>query len=277
MKRLRSLKFCAALVIIAWVATLVAVWGLQNAGRRAVASANAAAPGACKLKDLEGRGLQLEMARTQDAALKILRDDENGDARKGACIRSGMAAQIRVDYLLIPAYSGLTLALFFFVRALWIVPSGERKSLTRGLLVLGLLLALAMLVGDVLENRVLTKMIDLVESGLRIPADRMPDELFTALRYAGDVKWGALAASALLLALLWKSRLFPRLVWVLRLLGLAAAALLVTGLVRSDWEIGNWGIYTVSAFWLTALVHAVAIAVEPESIQTLDALVTRPS
>jgi hypothetical protein len=138
--------------------------------------------------------------------------------------------------------------------------------------VLGLLLALTMFVGDVLENRSLTAMIDLVKSGLRIP-----DELFTALRYAGDVKWGALAASALLLALLWKSRLFPRLVWVLRLLGLAAAALLVTGLVRSDWQIANWGIFTVSAFWLTALVHAVAIAVEPESIQIPDAIVMRPS
>lgn len=202
----------------------------------------------------------MEMARTPDVALKILRGDKNNDARKMACIRSGMAAQISADYLLIPAYSGLNLALFLFVRTLWIAPSRERKSLT--LLALGLLLAMAMLVGDVLENRLLTAMIDRVEL--------IPNERFTDLRYAGDLKWGALAASALLLALLWKSRSSPRLVWVLRLLGLAAAGLLITGLVRPDWEIVNWGVYTLSTFWLTALIHAVAVAVEPESIQTPD-------
>lgn len=272
MKRLRSRKFCAALVIIAWGATLVSTWGLEDAGRRAVTPAKASDLSACELRDLKGMGLQLEMAGPHDGALQVLRGDENSDARKAACIRSGIAAQIRADYLLIPAYSGLTLALFLFVRALWMAPSGERKALAWGLLALGLLLALAMLVGDVLENRQLTAMIDRVESD-----PRMPDELFTALRYAGSVKWGALAASALLLALWWKSRLFPRLVWVLRLLGLAAAALLIAGLVRSDWEIVNYGVYTLSTFWLTALIHAVAIAVEPEAIQTLAPKGTRSS
>lgn len=256
MKRLRSRRFCAALVIIAWVASLVSIWGMQEAGRRAVAPLKT-----CKPADLQGIGLRLEMARGSAEAQKILDGGESGDPRKAACLRSGMAAQVHADDWFIPAYSGLVLALFLFVRACWIAPPWERKAAGWGLLALGVVLALAMAIGDVLENRQLEAM---------IRADG--SSVLTALHNAGAVKWGALAASALLLALLWRSKPSSRLVWVLRLLGVTAAALLIAGLVRSDPQIVNAGMGALAAFWLTALIHAIAVAVEPASVPIPDLL-----
>lgn len=253
MKRLRSWKLCAALVIIAWLATLVSLWGMLDAGRRAVTPQEG-----CQPKDLQNIGLRLEMAGSPGDALKIL----NGDPIKAACLRSGAAAQVRADYLFIPAYSGLILALFLFVRAFWIAPPREKGSIGWALLTLGLFLAAAMLVGDVVENLHLTKLIKLAEAD-----QQLPKPLFDRLGFAGQLKWGALAASALVLALTWTARSPRLLVWVPRLLGLAAAALFITGLVRTDWKIVSSGMIALAAFWLAALIHAVTVAVATESIQ----------
>jgi hypothetical protein len=253
MKKLQSRKLCAALVIIAWLATLVALWGMLDAGRRAVTPLKSCTP-----KDLRGLGLQLEMAPSAEAALNLL----NGDAAKAPCLRSGMAAQIRADNLFIPAYSGLTLTLFLFVCALRIPPSGKRRSLGRGLLALGLLLALAMSAGDVVENLRLHSMIELAKSG-----QPLPDAAFEGLIWAGRLKWGALAVSALALALAWTSRSFVRLAWVLRVLGLTAAALFIAGMALPRWQVVNWGMAVLGAFWLAALIHAIAVAVENVSIR----------
>jgi len=261
MKRLWSRKFCAALVIIAWAATLVSLWGMLDAGRRAVAS-----EGGCQPADLQNIGLRLEMASSASDALTIL----NGDPAKAACLRSGATAQVQADYLFIPAYSGLMLVLFFFVRAFWITPLRERRSVASGLLVLGLLLAAAMSIGDVLENLQLTSMIDLAKGNLPLPYDK-----FTLLRYAGTLKWAALAAAALVLGLSWTARPSRLLVWVPRLLGLAAATLFIIGLVRTEWETVSFGMSALAAFWFAALIHAVAVAVEPESIQTPDSIPER--
>jgi hypothetical protein len=249
MRRLQSRKFCAALVIIAWLATLVSLWGMQDAGRRAVTSEKT-----CTSKDLRNLGLRLEMASSPDDAMGLL----NRDPVKAACLRSGLAAQVRADRLFLIAYSGLVLILFLFVRALWIAPPRERSSVGWGLLGVGLLLAAAMLAGDVIENRHLIQMIEQARSNqpLQAPA-------FSRLVFAGGLKWGALAASALLLAVSWISQPSRRLVWVLRLLGVAAAALFIAGLVIHDWQIIGAGMAALSAFWLAALIHAVAVAIEP--------------
>lgn len=270
MKRLRSRKFCAALVIIAWLATLVSLWGMQDAGRTAVAGT------ACTPKDLEGLGLELEMAPSPDRALALLDGDQARPAcplvarpapplRAGmaGCLRAGMTAQVRADYLFIPAYSGLVLALFLFVRAVWIGPPYERRALGWGLLAAGLLLAAAMLLGDVVENRYLTRMIESAENGLPLQ-----ETAFARLGLAGQLKWGALAASALLLGSTWASKSRRRLVWVPRLLGLLAAALFIAGLVIPDPCFVSAGMGALAVFWFAALIHAIAVAVEVDGDTT---------
>lgn len=260
MRRLQSRKFCAALVIIAWLATLVSLWGMTDAGRRAV-TPEPSKPRSCKPRDLQGMGLQLEMASSAATARDLLTGHGITDTR-AACIRKGVAAQVWADYLLIPAYSCLTLALFLFVRTVRIRSQQTQKALGWGLLVPGLVLAAAMFVGDVFENLQLTPLIDLAESNRTLSNAR-----FDLLRKAGYLKWSALATSSLLLALLWDSRSFPRLLWLLRLLGVTAAALFIAGLVKTDWQIVNAGMGVLGALWLAALIHAVAVAVETEPIQ----------
>ena len=259
MKRLRSRKFCAALVIIAWVATLAAFWGMQDAARRAIAppqTAPAPLKAACTSTDLEGLGIQLEMASSAEDAKNLL----TGEPVRADCIRRGMAAQVRADYLFIPAYSGLVLALFLFVRSFWITPPRERKPWASALLILGVVLAAAMMTGDVIENLHLTSMIDLAARN-----HSLPNDAFDRLVLVGRLKWGALAASAFLLALAWASDSWQRLAWVLRLLGFAAAALFIAGLATTQSELVKAGLPVLFGFWLTALIHAIAVAVETKS------------
>jgi hypothetical protein len=253
MKRLRSRKFCAALVIIAWVAALVAVWAMDDAGRRAVASAKKA----CTADDLKNLGLKLEMAGKPDVALEILAG--GGDPAKAACLRAGAAAQVRADSLLfIPAYTGLVLALFLFVRSFWITPPRNRLRAGWVLLAVGLLLVVAMVAGDFTENGYL---LDLI----RLAAQKKPmqEAAFSSLTLAGQIKWGALAASALVLAVFWTARSSRFLVWVPRISGIAAGALLLAGLKMHSVDlVSDYGLGALLAFWLAALVQAVAVAAE---------------
>ncbi|HEV8579169.1 MAG TPA: hypothetical protein VGX68_08800 [Thermoanaerobaculia bacterium] len=255
MAELRSPKVCAALVMIGWLASLIAFWGMTVAGRDAVAGDKS-----CGAKDLQSRGVRLEMAATAPKALDVL----NHEPAKAACIRRGAAAQVKADYLFIPAYSLLALSLFLFVRALREELSGRMSVLQKVLPAAGVLLVLAMLIGDVVENLHLTEVIRF--AGLKPPEEAGIAGQLPALRAASSVKFAALALSAGLLGVLWSSKTGSALVWVPRLIGLAAAAVFLYGLIRGEWEPVSWGMTVFAALGLAALIHAVAVATDPEQV-----------
>jgi len=246
MHRLRSPKVCASLVMIAWLASLIALWGMTSAGSAAIKD------GSCNSKDLQNKGLQLEMADSPAKALPVL----NGDSKKAGCIRAGVAAQVEADYLFIPAYSALSLALFLFVRAIRLASRGEEGTV---LLILAVLLVLAMVGGDVTENRQLTPIIEL--AGKAQPPENLIGERLPLLRAASYVKMGALALAAAILGALWTSASGSRLVWLPRLLGLATAALFLSGMIGESWQLAAAGMAAFAAFGIAGLIHAIAVAV----------------
>jgi hypothetical protein len=251
MKRLRSPKVCAALVMIAWLASLFSFWGMSAAGAEAIGTDTS-----CSVSDLDGVGVRLEMASQRDEVLAILGGEPPSPA-KADCIRRGEAAAVRADTFFLISYSLLTLTLFLFVRALR--ASSARPALLGILLTLGVLLALTMAIGDLVENHHLTELIRL--AGQEPPgsfAGHLPD-----LRIAAYVKMGALALSAALLGALWSSR--SRWVWLLRLLAFGAAAVFTYGMVNEDWQIAVRGMGVFAAFALAALIHAIAVAVDREA------------
>jgi hypothetical protein len=195
------------------------------------------------------------MADSAESAKNLLTAPDKGD-----CLRRGMAAQVRADDLFIPAYSLLTLALFLFVRVFWIMPPRDNKTAGWILLTLGIVLAAAMATGDVIENLHLTRMIDLAAQGQPLPKPE-----FDRLGLAGQLKWGALAAASLLLGLTWTATRFRTLAWIPRFLGLATAGLFIAGLVIPKWTVVNAGVGAQALFWLAAVIHAIAVAVEPTS------------
>lgn len=261
MGKLRSPKICAALVIIAFAATLIANWGMGSALRKAAKN-----DGHCKVEDdLKNPGLRLEMAGDVDKALAVLGD--GGDTAKVTCIRHAVAKQIDADYLFIPAYSLLTLALFLFVRSLWGAPKWSWV-----LLAAGLSLAAIIVYGDVRENLQIEQIIKLAE---RMPETKelIRDRLLY-LQHFTFIKMSALALSAVLLSVFWRSRSARCWACVPRFLGLCAAALFVIAMalsLRGDpvcpepWRIAFYGMVGFFFFWLTGLIHAVAVVVDPNA------------
>jgi hypothetical protein len=257
MKRLRSPKACAALVMIAWLASLVSLWGFDVAGNRGIAERE---PRNCSVKeDLQSKSVQLEMASGPDDVLAAL----NGDPDKADCIRRGETAEVAyADTFFLAAYSLLILALFLFVRAL-------RPSLSLVLLVLGVLLALTAAVGDLVENLHLLDVIRLAGANDR---DGIGG-LLPGLKTAAFVKMGAIALASLVLGALWPR---SRWAWVLRLSGFAAAALFVLAMLQDqnllgtlkipmeDWETAGLGMIAFAAFAFAAVIHAVAAMADRE-------------
>jgi hypothetical protein len=246
MHRLRSPKICAALVMIAWLASLIAVWGMAAAGSEAIKDTS------CDSKDLQNRSVQLEMAGSPAAVSAVL----DGDPAKAVCMRAGVAAQVEADYVFIPAYSALALALFMFVRALRLETKGQRGTL---LLLVGVLLCLTMIGGDVFENLQLTSIIEQAD------LSRLP-----ILRVAAYVKMGALALASLILGAVWTSASGSRLVWLPRLFSFAAAALFLAGMIGKDWQLASRGMAAFAAMSFAGLIHAVAVAVGRGEIPALE-------
>jgi hypothetical protein len=242
----RTTKFCAALVLITWLATAVSSWGFRVAAAEATAEDER-----CSIADLQNRSLRVEMASGPATAVLAL----NADPVKAPCIRRGIAANVRADYLFIPAYGAFNFALLLFVGAL-------RRRLPLFLL-LGALLSPAMVVADVVENLHLREIVEL--AGISPPPlERIVPEL-PGLRAATAVKLGALALSAAVAGALWPAKPGSVLVWVPRFLGVAAAAVFAYGLIRRQWPVLACGMEVVALFWLAGLVHAVAVAVGPEA------------
>lgn len=266
MKRLRSAKACAALVLIAWLASIVSLWGFGAAANQAIQERE---PKNCSVKDLQDKSVRMELAGDAGEVVEIL----NGDKEKADCIRRGKTAEVGyADSFFLAAYSVLTLALFLFAGAL-------RKSpgLFRALLGLGILLAAAMAIGDLVENRHLVEMMELAGKAVP-PLDRI-GALLPGLKTAASVKMGAVALATLLLAALWPSR--PRWTWLLKLFGLLSTALFAGAILLDqrrehlewrcwevlDWEIASAGMAAFAAFALAAVIHAVTTMADRQTYQ----------
>lgn len=230
---------------------MISLWGFGAVGSKAIGDDKS-----CSAKDLENNGIRLAITSKPNEVLEILNGDPTNPAR-AACIRRGETAMVVcADSFFLVFYSLLTLALFLFVRAL----SSGKPCLQGVLLNGGVFLALTMAIGDFVENRYLTELIQLAGQSLP-PPERIAEKL-PNLRVAAYIKMGALVLSAALLAALWPSR--SRWLWVLKLLGFAAAAVLTYGMMSGEWKVISCGMYVFAAFWLAALIHATAVAVGPE-------------
>jgi hypothetical protein len=283
MEKLRSPKVCAALVMIAWLGTVVSSWGMEAAGRAAIKGDKSCGP-----KDLQSVAVQLEMActlkdvqkifqgkpanaasvrkaidRSQASSTKAAMDLLNQNPDRSSCIRRGEVAKIWADFRFIPAYSALTFCLFLFVIAL----RDEAPIRRRTLLTVGALLVAAMFLGDISENFRLFKVINLAAEAPPSPdLTRSVTEQLDQLRVPSFLKMGALALSAAILATLWRSKT-RWLVALTRLLGFTAAALLVYGMARRQSEPVTAGMIAFALFWISCLVHAVAEAIQPEALE----------
>lgn len=267
MKKLPPQKLCAALVMIGWMATLVAFWGLDIATKQVIAN-----DGQCCPEDLKHVGFRLEMTSEGEKALAILDGEEScqlvtaegeqtepAAEKRAACIRAGFAEEIRVDSVLIPSYSFFALALFLFVRS--------RRKATRWapvLIVVGVLLAVTIFVSDFLGNHQLNQLIDLASK------PRSPEILGEIQAHLGLLqsytffKLGAVALVTALLGVFWSSRSNPLRTWIVRLLSLAVAALFVIAMVQESWRLGIVGMGACAALAFGALIHTIAVVVEPE-------------
>lgn len=244
MKPLKGEKTWAALVLIGWMLTALATWGVVVGGRRALAKEG------CKLCDLSGKGIELEMA---DAATveTLLRKDGNG-CGPAKCMRAGLLGAVLDDtILLVPAYVMLTFFLFALIGAgrgrMWVAAAGG-------------LFAAAIGSADLWENC-------LQACILHSTANAAPsDDTLVLLRIAGQLKWWLLAISVLVIAGFW-----PRRRWriTLGIFALAAAGLLAVGLSCGALEESvrrvSYGAVAVFVFWTVATIAAVAVAIEPES------------
>jgi hypothetical protein len=225
-------KLFAAAVMVAFLATLVSAVAIPEAGRRAVET-----PGsACKAEDLDGKMLTLELGE----------EPVFTDSSQASCLR-GLDRMLDADNFFLVSYSALNLAFFLFLAAI-----GRARPAILWILV-GLLLSLVMLSGDLWENSILRQWI---QHSASIP----PSPL---LLTATSVKWGAIAVASVLLGLIYL--LHPR--RVAKLIALPAfgsAALLVAGLVAhcSQW-INQGSTIGLPLLWLFILLHALIVAIAP--------------
>jgi len=148
-----------------------------------------------------------------------------------------MTLGIRLDFLFLIAYPTFTVAIAMLLAARGAAPS----ALVAG--VLGL--ALAMALGDALENRELLRLASMLDSAAMAPA-------LIRLRVFTLVKWYALYAAAGVLAFpVWRQPDWWR--WSAPLFALAAACGLASLVHLPAIE---WGIAPLGAAWLMAYVRA---------------------
>jgi hypothetical protein len=269
--QLRRRKTRAAAVLILWMATVVALWGVDAAGRRAVRRSE------CGDCDFSGKGIALEMADSPAEVIGLLEGAPGGRAcDAGGCVRGAVMATTRADDLLVPAYGLLTAALFLLLAA---NVQGRRAGLLLALL--GGSLAVAAALADWYENAKIRALIVLAERPGGDP-DAMSEPL-GKLQGASAVKWGALALGVLVLAVLWRKRAgwaWP--LWVLKALGVGAGLALSGGLAwawlpgpwrasLADRGLGESGLVTWGAgllflFWTAAMIGAIrdAVARQPD-------------
>jgi hypothetical protein len=235
--------------MIAALAVVVSAWVLQDAGRRAIRMA-----GGCALPDLQI--VPLALARTPMAVGAVLGTE--GDPHRAACIRTGMQAQLLADGLFLGSYGALNLAIFLFLTAEGRAFPACMRALAVGL---GGLLTVAMVAGDIVENRYAGELIRLISTEGAGVASGRTNEVLGHLYTATCVKWGALALAALTAAILYlRSPLWLLLRGALALVGGAVAGLFIWACIAALPQCIAQGAGLLSVFWLATLVYAIGVA-----------------
>ncbi|HEX5759521.1 MAG TPA: hypothetical protein VF121_10030 [Thermoanaerobaculia bacterium] len=271
---LRSRKRAAAMLMVAGLATLLAFWGIQQAGEVERARRGEL----CRDVELAGLVLRLELAPSPaDFERELRRAPEE-------CVREAARAMVERDWVLLPSY-GFFVALIFLLLANLRLRGPAAWSLWVGL---GLALAAAAVAADAWENRLLLRLLD---------AERADAATLEALHQATAAKWGLLAVAAAAAALLWVrrprpvgddaplvapqatarqaslARLAPWLRWGVALLGAAAAAVILWGLAQPDRALQlaalQVGILLLVASWSCAFARALVVAAEPMPFQRI--------
>ena len=240
----------AALVILTGLATVA----LSMALTRRTVDAFKTEPSCSGCPYPGGKMIAFELARSREEVLGVLGP---ADTPCGVCTRNVLAAQVRVDFGFLLAYSTFNAAIFLFLAPPALAtPSPKHRRLARILVGLGLAASLAMLLGDLVENLALLRLAGPAPGfasalGLLVPATR--------------IKWLALPLACLLLAALYvlaHLRFGPgRLLIALAIPYLGAAfygALALTG--SGPGRDARYGqlIGQLVIPWLASLVHATA-------------------
>ena len=174
-----------------------------------------------------------ELASTPEDVLNVLGTDST-PAREDTVRR--MVAGIRLDFLFLIAYPAFTVGI-----ALWLVARGAPEWLGSATIAL----AVAMAVGDALENRELLHLAATLDPAAMTPGlARL--RVFTLLKW-----WAIYAAAALLAVFVWRERGWWR--WTAALFALAAVGGLVSVAHRPAIE---WGIAPLGLAWLGTYVRS---------------------
>ncbi|HYX24042.1 MAG TPA: hypothetical protein VFC23_07800, partial [Thermoanaerobaculia bacterium] len=229
-------KHFAAAVMIAFLATLISMVGIQQAERRAVKAHGKA----CTFAEVDGQALPIELGKRPFL----------GELEHAFCLLDGMDRMLDADNFFLISYSAFNLTFFLFLAAI-----GKARPAVVWILA-GLLLAVVMLVADCRENQILR---DWIHAGSQPAHFPWPIQGLTA---ATTVKWGALAVASGLLGLLYllQARRLAKLVAVP---AFAAAAFLAAGLYRLFPPWVQKGAAALVILWLFILIHAVIVAITP--------------
>lgn len=258
---LLSERALAWIALAAWLATLVSLWSIEAGGRAALAASG------CPPQGARDQRLALKTPSSAEDILDVLGCEDSQalidcDTAKGSCTRGRVAAETRRDSLfLVPSYGILTLTLFAWcgVRRM----RRGRRRLTV-MFSVGMLAVLVAVLADLSEN-------GRVMESLRL-ATAEPDllaiqRLLPYLAVSTTVKWLALAACCALLALtLDRAGLW---VWVVRLIGLAAAGLLTIG-VLGPLSFIEVGAICLFLFWSAAAVHAATLTLRDRRAESVN-------
>ncbi|MBX7257892.1 MAG: hypothetical protein K1Y02_16135 [Candidatus Hydrogenedentes bacterium] len=195
---------------------------------------------------------------------------------KGLERRSMLDDIDHMDYAFLICYSLYNAALIVFVRHLSTYRFNDLLKLTT-FLVLGLLLALGMAVGDWIENG------HLLEFTKAKTIGDISIDAFNDLWYWTRVKWGSIAGVCLMLSIAYVAyfRRIPTLLLSVLYAVAGISIFLAISIPDARWLIQGYGMNSLIAAWLLSLLHATSVLlfgvrpplgplpmVPPESIST---------
>lgn len=204
--------------------------------------------------------LSIELVRNAGEAIQTLGRTDDGDdsARERAVQRRAALDHInRLDYAFMTAYSLYCGALAWFAAGYW----QSRRPWARNLAVIGAALAVAMFAGDVVENEQLYRLTAAAN------AEAIPQDAIAVLVVWTRVKWFALAAASVVIALLYVGgacRSGRRWTWAIPV-AFTAAGLCIAATVAIDaWRSAlGLGTALLALAWALALLQAAGSALRP--------------
>lgn len=174
----------------------------------------------------------------------------------GILRRDQLDAINRVDYVFLVCYSLYNAALVFFMRHLSTYRFNDLLKLT-AFLILGLLLAVGMGLGDFIENG------HLLEFSKAKNVNDISVDAFNDLWYWTRVKWGSIAGVCLMLSIGYVAY-FRRIPTLLLSVAYAVAGIsifLAISIPDARWLVESYGLNSLIVSWLLSLVHATSVLV----------------